>query len=70
MHLSLDPTTIDPHAQIQWIRSVLLLDLTVVLTPEMYLRSTAESDFGPSSFGTSGLLTFVGDETPEVNLPE
>jgi hypothetical protein len=24
---------------------VLLLDLTVVLTPKMYLRSTAESDF-------------------------
>jgi hypothetical protein len=51
VHLSLDPTTVDPHAQIQWIRSVLLLDLTVVLTPEMYLRSTTESDFGPSSLG-------------------
>jgi hypothetical protein len=48
---------------------VLLLDLMVVLTPEMYLRSTTESDFGPSSFGTSGLLTFVGGENSRSKSP-
>jgi hypothetical protein len=36
----------------------------------MYLILMVERYFGPSSFGTSGLLTFVGDENPEVNLLE
>lgn len=45
---------------------VLLSDVTVVLTPEMYLRSTAESDFEPSSFGTSELLFPSQPQSPEV----
>jgi hypothetical protein len=49
---------------------VLLLDLKIFLTPEMYLRLTTESDFETLSFGTLGLLTFVGGETSEVNLSE
>jgi hypothetical protein len=49
---------------------VLLLDLTFVLNPEMYLISMVESDFSTSSFETSRLLTFVGGETPKVNLTE
>jgi hypothetical protein len=33
-------------------------------SPRIPLDLMVESDFGPSSFRTSGLLTFVGDETP------
>jgi hypothetical protein len=37
---------------------------------EVIKDRTAERNFEPSSFGTLGLLTFVVDENPEVNLPE
>jgi hypothetical protein len=48
---------------------VLILDIMVVLTPAMYLKSMAESDFEPSSFGTSGLLTFLGSKSSRRKSP-
>jgi hypothetical protein len=33
---------------------VLLLNLMVIITPEMYLRSMIESEFGTLDFGTLG----------------
>jgi hypothetical protein len=47
-----------------------LLDLMVRIVSEGYLRSTTESDFRTSSFGTSRLLTFLGGENLEEILPE
>jgi hypothetical protein len=49
---------------------IYLLDIMVIIVSEEYLRSMFESDFGTSSFRTSGLFTFLGGETIEVILPE
>jgi hypothetical protein len=47
---------------------VLLLDLTVVLTPEMYLRSTTESDFIPSALRVN--LHVLNPFSPKWSAPK
>jgi hypothetical protein len=42
----------------------------VRIISEGYIKSMVESDFVPSSFDTSGLLTFVRGKTHEEILPK
>jgi hypothetical protein len=47
----------------------LYFDQWLRMHPKYSSDRTTHVHFGTSTFGTSGLRSFVGGETPEVNLP-